>query len=167
MIRKIAGIILFVAGLHLYVHGQQRQSFACRILEIIALDRSAERGKAAAVETSYRINDTTGEITAIQKKKAGRLLPVRQEHVIFIDTFRFFTPGCSNVYGNQDIEVRSETPDRKLLKPNMFFISGISTARENALAIAIFHPRSNHVAVYYIAVSGNDIRIIKRSGGDF
>lgn len=88
-------------------------------------------------------------------------------NVILIDTFQFFNSSCSGIYGNKTITILYKKPDSFKNDNNVFFLAGIATGRQEALALAILHSRSNHVIAHYFSIFGIDIQVIKKSSGDF
>lgn len=167
-------LLLFVFLLSCYPAGAQSKSFSCRILELIAKDGRAFHPSAIAddEERTEHVNPIDGTVTlVIAKRKDSSVRKNAGERlIILVDTFGFFTPQCGGSPGKLRINILNEPSGltgRGGAPAIEYWVSGIATGRENTLAIAIYHPRTNEQFVYYLSVMGMEIRIKKIARGVF
>lgn len=142
----------------------QTQSINSIILDTIVNDDVFRWEGDENLKKTYTI-DSLGQQTLHIERKGN--LQTRQKlipNLILIDTFGFFQ--ANNYKG--ELKVYNSLPTKINSKaPNVFWVNGIATGRNQALAISIFQAGSNFQKVFYFSIMGKEINVIKRESGSF
>lgn len=148
----------------------QKRIMSCNILDVISKEDAFGNKPKENTHSVYEY-DSSGSVTEKNFGQSGA--PSQKEtiqNIILIDTFGFFTPECNGRYDNRNIEVYStisSVKEQKQYFKNIYWVSRIETGKENALGIGIVSKSLNVFHVFYVAISGNDVKIIKKKSGDF
>lgn len=144
----------------------QKRTLPRIVLDSMMANNDRFGNESSDDEGRYIVDPITGESTFISSQQQKGTTNKRvASNLILVDTFGFFPPLVDKRSG---LKVVNELPhDIQPRAANVFWIAGIATGRNDALAIGVFYPITNGLTVYYFSIMGKDIHLIKRTSGNF